>query len=205
MPKENIQVAKLGLKQGLLVALISGLFGLGSAALQIDIRKPATEGRVVSLFNERLPVGTIVPSMLDPRAFAKIAGDPGDFDPRTSIWVPADKRDVAGSRYAKEVSGIVPDFRGMFLRGLNYSDTDRVRSDGLQDPDGAGRRPGSIQHDAVIKHSHQMTEFQMGSERHGSGDGAYEHSVNTTTGVNADGGSETRPKNMAVFYYIKIN
>lgn len=145
-----------------------------------------------------MPVGTVLTSMLDPTSFGTEIGDG---------WVLADGRDVSGSRYATLTSlNNVPDIRGMFLRGMNQG-----RSDGSEDPD--TRSVGDFQSDAFQGHIHSITG--------GSGGGAYvnprviaENSDQprstgnpTSDGINGTPrtASETRPKNISVYYYVKIN
>ncbi len=85
-----------------------------------------------------------------------------------------------------------PDLRGMFIRGLD---------DGLagNDPD-APRTLGSIQDDEFEEHTHggrTMNPSQGWCPNGGCGDYG---SVNTMASV---GGTETRPKNIALIYCVK--
>lgn len=67
------------------------------------------------IIGNELPVGSIIHSMLSPAQFANEMGD---------VWVLADGRSVAGSRYqAVQGSSTVPDLRGAFLRakGATYN------------------------------------------------------------------------------------
>jgi len=98
-----------------------------------------------------LPLGTIIPSMLDPKEFAETVGDPPEFDSKKSKWVLADgQKDIKNSQY-----GVLPgnkrfpDLRGMFLRGMN------VDGKGL-DPD-QSREVGDVQEDALQEHGHETT------------------------------------------------
>ncbi len=149
-----------------------------------------------------LPVGTILPSLAAPSVFLK-----GE---RAKEWAPADGSQISpDSLYAKLTDKIqTPDFRGMFLRGLNAFQEGVVRKDGNQDPD-SGRRPGDYQADMFKAHAHEEhpsrgnTWFKVhnrsgtwGNERSGNVKGLKTASA---------GGAETRPKNIAVYFYIKIN
>ncbi len=94
--------------------------------------------------------------------------------------------------------------RGMFLRGLNVG-----RSDGLQDPD--TRAAGSYQADENKSHNHTNGSYQY----------LLQSDCNTTTfptdttcgepnlgsvgAIAASGGPEARPRNIAVYIYVKIN
>jgi hypothetical protein len=134
--KRPFKVGPLELSEAIIVALIAGIFGLLGSFIQLSATKPATEGKVVALFNKQLPIGTIVASVIEPQKFVRFAGDKPGFDAHNSTWVPADGREVSGSFYSEEVSSVVPDLRAMFLRGLNWSEPERVRTGEWADPDG---------------------------------------------------------------------
>ena len=150
--------------------------------------------------------------MLDPHTFSKLVGDEGSFDYKQSIWVPADGREVPGSKYASEISTRVPDLRGLFIRGLNRTEPDRDRltepgSSKWADPDGKNRQPGSLQVDSLATHRHETP----GAHQVAAGRSYWvlSHDVANTTQPRTTtfwhGREETRPKNAAMFYYIKIN
>lgn len=153
-----------------------------------------------------LPIGTIVPSMLHPSLFAKVVGDPPVFNPEKSKWVLADKeKDITISRYGKLFNNTryTPDLRGMFLRGMNEG-----RNDGEQDPD-QDRTPGHYQQDALEEHGHSTTATEWNWNK--KGNAGYTSRANNapiasvTTVTDAKAADETRPKNVAVYFYIKIN
>ncbi|QJE98623.1 hypothetical protein [Luteolibacter luteus] len=157
-----------------------------------------------------IPLGSVISSMLPPQRYAEATGESSRFDGTKSRWVPADGRRVAGSRYSEIIGGAVPDLRGMFLRGLNEFEPGLQRADGYQDPDGSLRRAGQMQGDEFKSHDHKLLgENWMQAMVDGSGvfnDGnsqAKKLTTNPTT--TAAGGEETRPKNVAVYYYIRIN
>ncbi len=56
-----------------------------------------TEGAFDSIDRYPAPLGTIISSLADPKSFAKMVGDAGDFNPKMDRWVPADDRDISGS------------------------------------------------------------------------------------------------------------
>jgi len=214
--ESQVTVARLSLWQGILAALIAGVCGVTGSDIQLSAAQPATAGEIKATFNRRLPIGTIVPSVVGPHKFSALAEDPGGFSPSRSVWVPADGRDVPGSLYAKQVQTAVPDLRGLFLRGLNWSDTDRVRKDGNQDPGGAERRPGDYQADDLKAHKHGFTrkvlDFGSGAPKGVERAGGSRNALQWTSGPSTEGretepagGTETRPRNSAVYYYIKIN
>ena len=84
----------------------------------------------------------------------------------------------------------LPDLRGVFVRGL-----DNGRG---QD---AGRVIGSYQSDEIASHTHSGTAGDAGTLSDGGGGRANDLSTYTT---DATGGSETRPKNVAMMYCIKF-
>lgn len=151
---------------------------------------------------EKLPVGLIISSMLSPEEFNRnLIGSYG------KIWVLADGRGISGSEY-ENLTGkkTVPDLRGVFLRGLNEG-----RTDGRKDPDGEGRKVGDFQSDSIMKHVHKQNPKTWSARGSGS---VHYHSGKANnigerhrfyTEQNEDGTEETRPKNIAVYFYIKIN
>ena len=164
-----------------------------------------------------LPVGSIVSSLLVPDVFAYSAGDNVKFSAQQSSWSPADGRSVAGSRYEQLANNdSAPDLRGLFLRSVNeYPDGER-RTDAFADPE--DRMAGALQASAVQSHVHRLEPYPEGGvDNHGSGhnariqieDGpaAANQNPRLLAGrcVNGSCGPETRPKNIAVYYYLKIN
>jgi hypothetical protein len=152
---------------------------------------------------------------------------------RFSKWAPADGRSVPNSKFSTAASQPnVPDLRGMFLRGLNSFDpadepspVDNTR----RDPD--PRTRGSYQGDSFKSHNHGGgTGVDTPDHSHGFGgypygtnygnnntamnlnvspNGFYRRTDGANTRhthvINGDGGAETRPKNIALFYYVRIN
>ncbi len=155
----------------------------------------------------QIPVGTIISSILTPAQFATQAEDPSTFDATVSKWALADNRDVTGSSFASVTgSSTVVDLRGMFLRGVNSG-----RSDGNQDPGGA-RTAGSLQQDELESHNHSNGAFQYLLQDSCSDTIAAakdntcgEPNLVSREAIQASGGAETRPRNVAVYYYIRIN
>lgn len=179
----------------------------------VEIAKNVKEKDFVNL-----PIGTIIPSMLDPKEFAETVGDPdpSDFDPAISKWVLADgQKDITISQYGQFKSH-TPDLRGMFLRGMNEG-----RNDGKQDPE-HNRTAGDYQQDTLQQHAHETTatgyQFKVRDEDshykwdNGKKDLGYTSDGDAdivpakVTSVKGDKvAKETRPKNVAVYFYIKIN
>jgi hypothetical protein len=108
----------------------------------------------------------------------------------------------------------LPDLRGVFLRGLNnFALGSNPRGDGLQDPEGP-RQAGGFQMDVFKSHQHSYGTTISGFAKGSDGFGAIVRSDNNWQGYKNDnpilhtedeGGSETRPKNAAVFYYIRVH
>jgi hypothetical protein len=174
--------------------------------------------------SKEVPVGTIVTSILNPEQFSHVTGNndasPGQlWTSAKSKWAPADGRIVPGSRYQKLLSqDRIPDLRGAFLRCLNVMEaTPQVPLDPSRQDTEPGRTAGSFQRDAIRKHTHKMINgafakfYGHGTDKlEGGGDWqriVYEgtHTVSVDdNGTNLDG-EETRPRNVAVYYYIRIN
>lgn len=145
-----------------------------------------------SLLSSLLPVGTILASMLPEGQFNQETG---------GGWVLADGRLAEGARYATLTGNTkVPDLRGMFLRGLN------IDGEG-GDPDGSGRIAGDFQADEFKSHRHSVRTAYSGSAHAGdiSSSNSRENAANAGFFTDPIGGNETRPKNVAVYYYIKID
>jgi hypothetical protein len=153
-----------------------------------------------------LPVGTIIASVLPPIEFLRLYQDQ---------WTLANGDDVSIQTKFAQLTGRtkLPDLRGVFLRGIN-----KGRSDDYRDPAGE-RDPGSLQPDGFKQHHHHGGYPAHLASRYGIETGAasppgtrYDFSdsdgpVGWTQAAktNSVGDAETRPKNVAVFYYIKIN
>ncbi|HZV69734.1 MAG TPA: hypothetical protein VFG10_09325 [Saprospiraceae bacterium] len=164
-----------------------------------DISSPTTSSKFET------PVGTIIASYLSFDRFREITGTVGVWK-RTDKWAPCDGRDVVGSKFSKFSSNNAPDLRGYFLRGLNTFD--------LTPPVGVNpvtrdilRVVGSPQDDQFAAHSHKIATMdgQIGigpPNKPIKGNGA---SGTGWTTDSAGNGNETRPKNIAIYYYIKIN
>lgn len=171
--------------------------------------------------NDSTPLGTVISSMLDWEKF-QIATESnkesgGTWKSESSYWSPCDGRKVPDSAFEDLTSQTnVPDLRGVFLRGLNVFDPYGemgiipkvlpARKDVVD-----GRTVGSFQEDELKSHSHTTSLY--GSTGGGvnfadpikiaSTDQGLRYSNANT--VNAFGGIETRPKNVSIYYYIKIN
>ena len=112
----------------------------------------------------------------------------------------------------------IPDARGMFIRGLNLG-----RKDGNEDPFqleiGHERVAGEFQRDAFQNHTHSISHDVGAPSKDNLMDGYHElfciakidswRQNETWTSGSVNGGAnysnETRPKNIALYIYIKIN
>lgn len=165
-----------------------------------------------------VPLGTVISStlnFLELRAATRDAEIAGvAWVSNKSKWAPCDGREVPGSRYAEAASrGTVPDLRGVFLRGLNQFDPfSRVPPSRL-DPD--TRTVESYQAEALGPHKHDLEagQFYAGAHTQDKLDGGDDKPWYTSVGLQVirvldtgeNLGTETRPKNVALFYYIRIN
>ena len=166
--------------------------------------------------SDKIPVGTIVSSILEPFEFMKAADSRWPIVPSNpkSKWVPADGvMDISGSKYFRITKkNHTPDLRGMFIRGLNEFQLNQKRTDGKEDPDGTGRKSGDYQMDDLKSHNHNFHWYVgSGARLPNNFPGIEKNSYNPNTNQAASaavaysGGQETRPRNIAVYYYIKIN
>ncbi len=203
------------MKTEIKVAIITGIFSILAAFIvaagtisnsmediknaKIEALKEIEKDKIMSLKEieknkiTNLPVGTIIPSMFSPKKM--------ETDNYDGIWILADGREISiNTKYYKKTgSSRVPDLRGMFLRGLNEG-----RTDNWKDPEGDSRGVGSFQEDQLKSHSHGVNA-------------SYDPIINGPTitldlsqryrpsSTDVTGGNETRPKNVSVYYYIKIN
>lgn len=165
------------------------------AVLGSSLSQPAHSqnngGNTTSTYSE---IGDVKVSMLLEPQLQALPGGKG--------WVLADGRNVQGSRFAI-ITGMtsVPDLRGVFLRGKNYS---RIRQSGNAD----GDLPiGAFQSNQNAAHSHGYTFMKYDNAVDGvdscckfSGE---HHNESGQTA--ASGGNEARPNAVTVNYFIKIN
>lgn len=106
------------------IQIIIGITTIIVALIQAgNAEESATEAKNANFQIRAVPpVGSIIISTLDFEKFSELTNnfDEGNFNPKTSIWAPADGRSVDGSRYRIEFQQVkVPDLRGQFIRGKN--------------------------------------------------------------------------------------
>lgn len=174
--------------------------------------------------SKELPIGTIITSYLNFEQF-NIATKNNEKSPggiwtsAKSKWAPCDGRPVPNSKFLTLTSQVqIPDLRGMFLRGLNTFDPYQpVPAINPIKADTDNRVVGSYQQDGFAQHKHDSGARVRGDWTHAGNDygtaksgqgNVWEHHKShayKTPYTSSVGGKETRPKNIAVFYYIKIN
>jgi len=149
-------------------------------------------------------IGDVKYSVLDPEKFKEKNGEG---------WVLMDDRDIKGSDLHK-LTGLdkLPDARGIFIRGMNL---DRKSEEG----DAEGNRPlGKYQKDSFAKHSHKFNDAYFAdatpncNEKYGKNwlgekDGDVDNRIcdNLEKETEPVGEKETRPRNIALYTYIKIS
>jgi microcystin-dependent protein len=128
--------------------------------------------------------------------------------------------DVIGVSWGTTDAGInnfrLPDFRGVFLRGLDFSptggetnrDVERNLRYSYHGGGNTGNKVGTYQSDDFGRHNHGLSKNGKGPEigqlertdlAYTSGSGRYSPSTDLT-----NGGAETRSKNAAVNYIIRV-
>lgn len=160
-----------------------------------------------------VPVGTVIPSMLPPDVFSKSYGD---------SWALADGRTVSiSTKYYKLTnSSHIPDLRGNFIRGMNHGisadpDANRVvggfQNQGTRLP--ANQFTGTTNAGGIHTHTYSAPiPYNAGAGNHQrakpAGEtrttdqaGNHAHTVTITGG----GDVETRPRNISMYFYIKVN
>lgn len=165
-------------------------------------------------------VGDIKYSILRPAQFAQVNG---------ACWVPMDGRSISGSGLAT-IMGVnnIPDGGGLFIRAQEHA------GGANNDPDRTSASPvATFQDQAFISHNHPVNDpghtHTYSDARHapsttplyGGGainNGTYPNANSTTTDlsrttfsanpvvtVQNSTGSETRPKNLNFWIYIRVN
>ncbi len=139
-------------------------------------------------------VGDIVASLLTEEQFQAIRGP---------NWILADGRDVQGSAFAQLFgNNFVPDLRGVFLRGKQNG-----RNDGRGNETEAAL--GEYQADAFARHQHGVAPAAGGiagfttNVKSAPSDPAGQYVLNGNTGETGE--DETRPENVTVNFFIRIN
>jgi hypothetical protein len=104
----------------------------------------------------------------------------------------------------------LPDARGVFIRSLNLNRNDE-KADPFSKENNRHRLVGEFQNDQIKLHKHEMS-ISAGAYRGWAGGWGGVGGTNPILAPGEDklyakelGGEETRPKNIALYTYIKIN
>jgi microcystin-dependent protein len=168
-----------------------------------------------------VPVGTVAAFAGNVEPFGWMFCDGRKLDKNDKQYSPL--FDAIGTSHGGDASPYfqIPDYRGVFLRGLNDQsgrdpEASQRRSMGEHGTGNAGDAIGSFQDDALQTHGHSVTntfkatgtnntrDVSNGGDHYNS-DPRYAQSVvtvNEPTGARVAG--ETRPKNVAVRWMIKF-
>jgi hypothetical protein len=156
-------------------------------------------------------LGTIVASILNYDQLCQSMGENPAFTPAISSYAPCDGRSIAGSKLARVIDkAMLPDLRGKFLRGVNL--IYNIGQPPGFDPNIHGdtqpnRLAGTYQADSLKKHYHSVgfNEFKYTNNNGGNKSNSVAAGTSIATSPAGDNDFETRPRNVAVYYYIKIN
>lgn len=194
--------------------------------VSITFKEGGTNPASLSIQNKKkkkssdAPLGTIVASLLNYNEFLKLNGLEFESDLNKIIWVPCDGRKIGDKEgtYGAFSGGTSPDLRGLFLRSVNdmgaYNAT--VPSPNSENLNPDNNKAGKTQKDAFAEHKHDSgarvrgdwthAGNEYGTAKTGNGN-VWEHHKNhkyQTPYTSPVGENETRPKNISVYYYIKI-
>jgi hypothetical protein len=141
-------------------------------------------------------IGEIVASMLSEAQFKDAYGKNGEK------WELAQGQEAhADSKYRQFVGERLPDLRGVFLRGKNYG-----RETTTGNPEGE-LNVGEYRKDEVGAHTHGLTQLGIGGgetdDRSDNVRARFRNPVPKTT--DSFGGQETRPRNVTVNYFIRVD
>jgi len=154
--------------------------------------------------------------------------DLADFQTENgSAWVLSDGSAVPGTRYASLVGANIPDLRGEFVRGAdNGRGVDSGRNKGTAQTDATAKNGmsassstsgsttgGTHEHSSpygsytgdVSNTKGAASNNAIGPKLSTTGGGSHTHSLSATTSTSLSGDAETRPRNVAVNYYIRVN
>lgn len=151
-----------------------------------------------------LPVGSIVASILTLDDFKRQM-------PKSEVWELADGNKLGPNALAKIIAGggeyselnpgnvpTKPNLMGVFLRGRDYETIPQK----LRNPDGKVKL-GTYQADEFKSHHHSYGGPNGDNgNRAGQQDAWYQHREYST---GDSGGAETRPRNVTVNFFVRVN
>lgn len=145
-------------------------------------------------------IGDVKYSVLPPDKFIEENG---------TGWVLMDDKIPLSGSILKQKHGVteLPDSRGLFIRSLNLSRTgDHSDPFKTESPNKEERKMGEYQEDAVQEHFHSQQKWTSRGDDFRVNN-AYGVGTIPTGGVEGARKSnyETRPKNIALYTYVKIN
>ena len=200
---------------GAVVAILSGILGIVTAL--ITIYSQASD--VIKYVRQDFaPVGTVISSTLPPVDFAKAIGEDEGAPIEQRKWLLADGRRVTGTKLAILTHDKpLPNLQNRFLRGIDLTvaaprEAGSFQLAGTHLPYGKSPFAGTAK---------QTIDISVPTLSLGNGDkynaGGHDYFVaypstfrfkqdQTVSVTITDGGDEeTRPENVAVYFYIKIN
>jgi hypothetical protein len=174
-------------------AVIRGDKSVDVWGIKIDPKEVSQPGSSQDVRVANFPVGTVIASYLAPPRMKERYGEQ---------WALADGSDVSTKTAFYDITGKtqLPDLRGMFIRGLNAD-----RKDGKQDPDGDTRVVGDYQADDFHRHKHAFGTAGIWGRSFKGEDGSPKTAYAKDEDTKEKGGNETRPRNVALYYYIRID
>jgi hypothetical protein len=211
MAGTTVKTTLIAVIGSIVVAIITTLGTIWTSSTQLHKNsveilenKDKLKGIKIDAAAFKLPVGTVVASLLDPAEFAKEVGDPETFDIKASKWTLADGKSVSGTRWATlRGNAPVPNLCGVFLRGKNNGKRTDVKEIEL----------GQFTPDTVGPHDHNVRFYDPTGTAHGASilwDGGKGFKVEKNSDfvqgvVTSDSLPETSPKNITVNYFLRIN
>jgi len=175
-------------------------------------------------FNKDFPVGTVIASYLNYDQFNGVTKNnekspTGAWSSQFSKYAPCDGRLVPNSAFVRAANVLnVPDLRGIFIRGLNQFDVNETTTVAADRMNPENKKVGDLQLDELGSHTHGLTNRgfrndNLSGGRRGFGGAEFTQfdagqglkDINSLVTVNPTTGAETRPKNMSLYYYIRIN
>lgn len=167
--------------------------------LWTTINITATAADTPQLAASSAPIGTVLHSVLDADIFTQLNGEG---------WILMAGQDITGTKLHMLTDMThVPDARGVFLRGRNF---DRAADTGNPDGD---QPTGTYQSDEASAHAHLMGTGSSDSHSTtiGGANKRFAHFLNDgynvgpQKGTHATGGNETRPRNISLNIYIRVD
>ncbi|WP_298355137.1 hypothetical protein [Runella sp.] len=160
---------------------------------------------------DHFKVGDVIYSMLPYQDFIRLHGTGWMMMDAQGVNASADLRKIFPSVLLNGTN--LPDARGRFIRGMSYggpgSRQDRMNTtDG--DPDNQ-RIVGSFQTDDFKSHTHVLGLRTYNANTQDSGpnqvgvEAILPSGNRTGVGIYPTGGAETRPRNIALYIYVKVD